>query len=743
MPRMEESNSTTLETLTDEDWESLGNILESYSVAWDKAPPAPSLGDFVPANDDRLRHVALIELIKLDLDCRSNDPQSWRSLDEYRQEWPELSHSGQLPPDLVFEAMQIRKRVFGDSDEELTTQAQQFPGGIEALTRLISDGGHATTAVHRSRRALQFAPGETVDDFDLLLKLGAGAFATVYLARQNSMQRLVALKISTDQGFEAQTLAQLDHPHIVRVFDLRDLPEAGVRLMYMQYIPGVALLDVHKAKLGSGGVGNFGGQHLVQLVNQLLIERGQSIPVQSENRTRLETATWTAVISRMGQQIASALDYAHSQGVLHRDLKPANVLLDADCNVKLVDFNISFCSKLDGVTPASYFGGSLAYMSPEQLQACSPWHDRQPDELTGKSDVFALGVVLFELLTGNRPFRRISEEPDMHAVVDSIHEQHHSGLTESDQSELNRYPQLLATTIGRALESDERQRPTAAAVARSLAWAGHPQIDQFVGSSHSWLRRIAESYSLAMVCLLTLAISLAAAAFITTYNLMESIPAESQAFFHRTLVLVNLALFAIGGVTIVTLMRPISGALKKIRSDQPIAPAELNLARQRCWRIGTAVALICISLWWMGGLLYPTILSIWDVPLTRTGWFEFISSHVIAGLIAGSYSFWSIALLSLKYWHPRLMVASLEQPSGTGEQAEIISMERHVAVQQIIAVAMPLLAIAWLIWWGRAQNLYAMGMVIVMALGGLAFLVWIVRQVQLRLALVRSLESSG
>src|SRR6202035_5658991 len=90
----------------------------------------------------------------------------------------------------------------------------------------------------------QVEVGDRLDDFYLLTRLGSGAFATVFLARQQSMQRLVALKVSASRGAEPQTLAQLDHPSIVRVFDQRQLPEAGLSLMYMQYVAGGTLQQV-------------------------------------------------------------------------------------------------------------------------------------------------------------------------------------------------------------------------------------------------------------------------------------------------------------------------------------------------------------------------------------------------------------------------------------------------------------------------------------------------------------------
>ena len=92
--------------------------------------------------------------------------------------------------------------------------------------------------------------------------------------------------------------------------------------------------------------------------------------------------------------------------MLHRDVKPANILVTPEGSPKLADFNISFSDKVTGATPAAYFGGSLAYMSPEQLEACQPSASRAgPRSSIGRSDLYSLGIVLWELLTGFRPFR--------------------------------------------------------------------------------------------------------------------------------------------------------------------------------------------------------------------------------------------------------------------------------------------------------------------------------------------------
>ncbi len=121
------------------------------------------------------------------------------------------------------------------------------------------------------------------------------------------------------------------------------------------------------------------GKTLLGAIDAALEKHGETPPDGSPIRRRLAAASWGEAVCWVGARLAAALAYAHRRGVLHRDVKPANVLLSAEGFPKLADFNISFSSKLDGATPAAYFGGSLAYMSPEQLEASNPEHNRQPD----------------------------------------------------------------------------------------------------------------------------------------------------------------------------------------------------------------------------------------------------------------------------------------------------------------------------------------------------------------------------
>jgi serine/threonine protein kinase len=184
-----------------------------------------------------------------------------------------------------------------------------------------------TTSLAADLVRAEFQPGETVDDFQVLAEAGKGAFATVYLARQVSMGRIVALKVSGDRGDEARTLAQLDHPHIVRIYDQRRIEAGGnrprMRLVYEQFLPGGTLAQVVD-RLRRTPPRERSGAILVEAVREAAAGSGLGLAADSPALAALARLPWPAVVARIGIQLADARAHAHAAGVLHRDVTPAN-----------------------------------------------------------------------------------------------------------------------------------------------------------------------------------------------------------------------------------------------------------------------------------------------------------------------------------------------------------------------------------------------------------------------------------
>ena len=224
-------------------WASLSENIDRFYEAWQEASDPPQLAEFLPAGPPNLRRLTLIEIIKVDLEQRWQQRRWPKLLEQYMGEFPELSGGAGVPCDLVYEEYHIRKQQ-GD-DITLGEYRDRFPTRADELARLLNvDAPTHSTLLVEKRAMPTFEPGQTIDDFELLSPLGKGAFASVFRARQTSMHRIVALKISRDRSFEPQTLAQLEHPHIVRVYDQRQFAEGKLRLLYMQYVPGGTLHSV-------------------------------------------------------------------------------------------------------------------------------------------------------------------------------------------------------------------------------------------------------------------------------------------------------------------------------------------------------------------------------------------------------------------------------------------------------------------------------------------------------------------
>jgi eukaryotic-like serine/threonine-protein kinase len=212
--------------------------------------------------------------------------------------------------------------------------------------------------------------------FELMDKLGEGGMGVVYRGRYVGNNRIVAVKLLPDDvaanenlvarfDRELEILKQLKHPHIVNCFG--GVCESKQRFYAMELLEGGTLAD-------------------------LLKKRGR--------------ITWDHVIE-YGLQMCSALDYAHARGVIHRDLKPGNFLLTKSGQLKLSDFGLATMIAAARITRAGKTAGTFQYMAPEQIQG--------KPAVSNKTDLYALGCVLFELLSGRTPFEGDNPASVLHA----------------------------------------------------------------------------------------------------------------------------------------------------------------------------------------------------------------------------------------------------------------------------------------------------------------------------------------
>lgn len=239
--------------------------------------------------------------------------------------------------------------------------------------------------------------GERILHFELIADLGRGAFARVYLARQESLaNRLVALKIAPAADNEPQTLARLIHPNIVPVHSVHEYGQ--FQITCMPFLGAVTLADVvaHLNRLGPPLLARDARKSLEPLY---AATSGSACPARLAALSQL---THVDLVLDLAAQIADGLAHAHRHGVLHRDLKPANILLTDDGVPMLLDFNVA--STVGSNLKPGSIGGTLPYMAPECLQAMSE-RGAGPNDV--RVDLYALGMILYELLTGQLPFQTV------------------------------------------------------------------------------------------------------------------------------------------------------------------------------------------------------------------------------------------------------------------------------------------------------------------------------------------------
>jgi eukaryotic-like serine/threonine-protein kinase len=240
--------------------------------------------------------------------------------------------------------------------------------------------------------------GSTFLEFELLSQLGEGAAARVYLARQARLgNRYVAVKVSRFGGSEAETLGKLQHRHVVPVFSVHFEPQQGMTAVCMPYLGGATLSDI-KERAFRGGRCPQSAQ-VILAAAQNCQQVGEFIRGEMPADPCLNHGSYVDGIVHMMAELADGLAYTHSHQVMHRDLKPSNVLVTPQGRPMLLDFNLSW----DADQEVSRMGGTLPYMPSEQIYATF-FAESNPLENDPRSDIFSLGVILYELLTGQLPF---------------------------------------------------------------------------------------------------------------------------------------------------------------------------------------------------------------------------------------------------------------------------------------------------------------------------------------------------
>ncbi len=582
----------------------------------------------------------------------------------------------------------VKENAFPDL-RNLSTMASDTTGddvsrtGSAPLFRPLAPTPEA--AIRHAQRELQV--GDRFDDFELLTELGRGSFARVFLAWQISLNRYVALKISADRGGEARTLARLEHDHIVHVYAETVHAARQMRVLCMQYVPGTTLAGVIDA-LAHRPRAEWSGQAILDAIDTLSHQPAAFEPAALRDREILSGCDFVEAVCWIGARLAEAVAYAHSQDVLHRDIKPANVLLSRYGRPLLADFNVAFDPRRLDSDKSDSLGGTLAYMAPEHLDA---WGQPQAAVVDRRADIYSLGVVLFELLIGTRPFQETGEGSSPQKTI------HTMAVTRRARAPGPRdvrpdIPEELDCTIRRCLQpcpDDRYQDGHALAAALEGCRRLHQTRRELPPAGV--LTRLAFRHPFLMLLALTLLPHVVGSAVNISYNqlrIVSELAASQQAAFHQVVNIYNAVIYVVCGACLYALIYPLYRAWRYL-DRCPVPDAErVSIVRCRALRLSIwAIVLGCLG-WLPGGLLFPVAISAMTGPVGGEVYGHFALSFTISGLIALTYSFLAVQFLVLRVLYPRLWVDARELRDRAA--TELSHVRARLRWAQLLAGLIPL-----------------------------------------------------
>jgi WD40 repeat protein/tRNA A-37 threonylcarbamoyl transferase component Bud32 len=360
-------------------WDEMQSVLEDFESVWRRGE-RPDLNAYLRPGP-ALYFPLLVELVHVDLELRLKAGDGAR-VEEYLRRYPGLSRERQTLLALIRAEFHLRQRQepelrvdeylrrFPEHATELSAWISQQPTEVWRPTSSPRDDVNATLTTGTASVSDHPSPCPAIPGYEILGELGRGGMGVVYKARHVKLKRMVALKMiragqlagEQERGrflLEAEAVARLRHPNIVQIFEIGEWE--GRPYFSLEFVEGGSL--------------------------DRKLARAPQPPREAAQKVEI---------------LARAMQHAHEQQVLHRDLKPANVLLETDGTLKITDFGLA--RQLDDDDSQTHSGtimGTPSYMPPEQAAG-------KAKELGPAADIYALGAVLYEMLTGQPPFKGAS-----------------------------------------------------------------------------------------------------------------------------------------------------------------------------------------------------------------------------------------------------------------------------------------------------------------------------------------------
>ena len=503
--------------------------------------------------------------------------------------------------------------------------------------------------------------GEIVGDFRILRLLGLGAAGAVYLAHQQSLDRRVALKVTRNVGSEARTMATLEHPHIVQAFS-ETLDAAGdTRMLCMQYVPGATLADVI-ARLRDLPREQLSGATLLTIVDEL---SDGELPFDADalrDRERLAAANYAGAVCWIVARLAEALHFAHQHGVLHRDIKPANILLDPYGRPLLADFSLSLashgnrCSENEVFGSTDVFGGTLAYMAPEHLDAFNSASATTSASVDERSDIYSLGVVLHQMLALKLPHATTKAKPlDSHAL--KALEQTRRSPPSALRTEFPDISYALDYTTRRCLAGDPQQRyPDSSKLADALNGCRMLERARQQLPPAGWFTRAIARAPLPATIALSFLPHLLGNLFTPAYNALILFPrfSQTQQFGLAAIsALYGGVAFPLTIAIVVIVYLPAVRVWRRLETNGPLQAEEVDRARGRLLTVPMAAVGLSALAWLPLLLFIPTSLQVLGAGMSLPEFAHLVVSVLLALLVATTYSFFVLQFAIVRVFYPQ------------------------------------------------------------------------------------------